>query len=406
MDTPITLSIMYKNIENSYHSFKEVRIKERTFSYELWLNLIEEWKKSPMLSVSEIGKTYEGEPIHQVVFGKGPIHICAWSQMHGDEATATMALADIFLFLSGKSHELSEFREKLHQKITLYVIPRLNADGAKRWTRETALGIDMNRDAIKKNSPEAKILNEWAQKIKPAFSFNLHDQHRLYSVGNTPHQTHIALLATTGDESGTWTDSRLRAGKLANRLAQIVEKIYPNKIAKWTDEYNQRAFGDYFQAQGFGLLLLESGGAGWDLEKQSLRKTNACLLLDAFYAIATEEWKNENLQTYESLLTNERNIFDIKLLNAPLRKNDINVRSDIGLNICEEYANGKITFMWTLEEIGDLNFYTGLTEIDASNYQLSEPAFFEKGKNYTSLRMTNNGGFVFDLTHYTNKINK
>lgn len=397
---------MYTNIESQYDSFKEVRIKERAFSYELWLNLIDEWKKSPLLAVSEIGKTYEGLPIHQVLFGVGPIHICAWSQMHGDEATATMALADIFLFLSGKSKKLRELREILHQKISLFAIPRLNADGTDRWTRETALGIDMNRDAIKKNSPEARILHEWAHQINPAFSFNLHDQHRLYSVGNTPHQTHIALLATTGDESGTWTDSRIRAGKLANRLTQIVEKIYPNKIAKWTDEYNPRAFGDYFQAQGFGLILLESGGAGWDLEKQSLRKTNACLLLDAFYAIATEEWRTENLSTYQSLLTNEKNIFDIKLVNAPIISNDEFVRADVGLNISEDFIDGKIVFLWTLEEIGDLSIYSGLTEIDASAYILSEHEVLEKGKIYSSIKMTFNQQTIFDLTDYTNKINK
>lgn len=394
---------MYKTIENSYDSFKEARIKERAFSYELWLRLIDEWKQSPLLDVSEIGQTYEGKPIHQVKFGVGPIHICAWSQMHGDEATATMALADIFLFLSQNGGKFSEFREKLHQKITLFSIPRLNADGAERWTRETALGIDMNRDAGKLFSPEAKILQDWAHQINPLFSFNLHDQHRLYSVGISPHQTHIALLATTGDESGTWTDSRLRAGKLANRLTQIVKEIYPNKIAKWTDEYNARAFGDYFQSQGFGLILLECGGAGWDLEKQSLRKTNACLLLDAFYAIATDEWKTEEIDTYQSLLTNERNIFDIKLINAPLNKN---IRADIGLNICEEYVSGKIEFTWTLEEIGDLSIYSGLTEIDASDYLLAAPAFIEKGKNYTSLKMIFNQQTVFDLTDYTNKINK
>jgi hypothetical protein len=198
----------------------------------------------------------------------------------------------------------------------------------------------------------------------------------------------------------------LRSGKLANRLTRIVEKIYPNKIAKWTDEYNTRAFGDYFQGQNFGLILLESGGAGWDLEKHSLRKTTACLMLDAFYAIATEEWKSEGLSTYESLLTNERNIFDIKLLNAPLRKNDISIRADIGLNISEEYIDGKIAFMWTLEEIGDLGIYSGLTEIDASDYQLSDLQYLEKGKNYTSLKMTFDQQTVFDLTYYTNKINK
>ena len=397
---------MYKIIENSYDSFKENRIKERAFSYDLWLKLIDEWSKSAMLDVSEIGKTYEGKPIHQIKFGTGPIHICAWSQMHGDEATATMALADIFLFLSQIDSDLSEFREKLHQKITLFIIPRLNADGADRWIRETSLGIDMNRDAIKRYATEAKILSQWAQQINPLFSFNLHDQHRLYSVGNTPHQTHIALLATAGDENGTWTDSRLRAGKLANRLTKIVQGVYPNKVAKWTDEYNKRAFGDYFQSQGFGLILLESGGAGWDLEKQSLRKTNACLLLDAFYAIATEEWKTEEIATYQSLLTNERNIFDIKLICAPLSKENTFARADIGLNIVEEFIDGKITFSWTIEEIGDLQIFHGLTEIDASNYELYDHQILKKGDSYSTIQMNKEGKKAFNLIDYTNKINK
>ena len=60
----------------------------------------------------------------------------------------------------------------------------------------------------------------------------------------------------------------------------------------------------------------------------------------------------------------------------------------------------------TLEEIGDLSIYSGLTEIDASDYQLSELQYLEKGKNYTSLQMTMNNQTAFDLTHYTNKINK
>jgi hypothetical protein len=397
---------MYKNIENLYLSFKELRIKERTFSNEIWLHLINEWGNSPWLEVTEIGKTYEGKPIHQIKFGQGPIHICAWSQMHGDEATATMALADILRFLSQEELAISELRENLHQKVTLFIIPRLNADGAEKWTRETALGIDMNRDAIKLYSQEAKVLHEWAHQINPLFSFNLHDQHRLYSVGNTPHQTHIALLAPTGDEKGTWTDSRIRAGKLANRLTKIAQGVYPNKVAKWDDEYNQRAFGDYFQAQNYGLILLESGGAGWDLEKQSLRKTNACLLLDAFYAISHEKWEDEDLETYHTLLTNERKIFDIKLINAPLSKTNNLARADVGINIVEEFADGKINFTWMIEEIGDLTMYHGLNEIEASTYELLDYEFLKKDEQYSSLRMIENHQVAFDLLTYSNKINK
>jgi hypothetical protein len=326
--------------------------------------------------------------------------------MHGDEATATKALADIFLFLTQKGDEFDSFREKLHQNISFFVIPRLNADGAARWTRETAVGIDMNRDAQRLLSPEAKILSDWADSIQPSFAFNLHDQNRLYSVGSTPHQTHIAFLATTGDEHGTWTPSRIRAGKLANRMYKHIEGELANKIAKWSDEYNARAFGDTFQSRGYGLLLLESGGAGWDLEKHSLRKINACLLIDALYSIATDSWKTESMDLYQQLQTNERAIVDIKLKNAPLNK-DKTIRADIAINLKESIdLQGEISYAWIIEDIGDMSIYHGLTEIDASSFELESEETIEKEKIYTQLRFQQEEKIVFQLSDFTAKIQK
>ena len=397
---------MYQKLSAQYENFKESRITKRRFSESLWAELIKEWALNDTFEVSEIGKTYEGRPIHQIRYGNGPIQVCAWSQMHGDEATATKALADIFLFLTQKGDEFDTFREKLHQNISFFVIPRLNADGAARWTRETAVGIDMNRDAQRLLSPEAKILSDWADSIQPSFAFNLHDQNRLYSVGSTPHQTHIALLATTGDEHGTWTPSRIRAGKLANRMYKHIEGELANKIAKWSDEYNARAFGDTFQSRGYGLLLLESGGAGWDLEKHSLRKINACLLIDALYSIATDSWKTESMDLYQQLQTNERAIVDIKLKNAPINT-DKTIRADIAINLKESIdLHGEISYAWIIEDIGDMSIYHGLTEIDASSFELESQETIEKEKIYTQLRFQQEEKIVFQLSDFTAKIQK
>jgi len=323
--------------------------------------------------------------------------------MHGDEATATMALCDIFRFLNSNELEYQKIREKLHQNCTIHFIPLLNADGASRWTRETALGIDMNRDALHQYSPEAKLLSDWADQINPDFAFNLHDQNRLYSVGNSAHQTHIAFLATPGDESGTWTESRKRAGQLANRLTRLTQAKIPEKVAKWSDEFNPRAFGDNFQKRGYGLLLVESGGAGWDLEKQSLRRLNVSILIDAFYSIATETYQQEKLDIYEALETNERQIFDIKLNNAPL-DNSGNIRADIGINLVEKAIKEElISYTWCIEEIGDLTYMNALNNINAdefiANRQLS------LGEELTELTFTKDGQISFDLRNFTAKIN-
>jgi hypothetical protein len=397
---------MFNNFYQHYHSFQETKIKERRFSEETWQNLLTEWGKNPLFAISEIGKTYEKRSIHEIKFGVGPIKIIAWSQMHGDEATATMAIADILLFLSQKGDDFDTFRKNLHQNITLHLVPKLNADGARKWQRETALGIDMNRDAQKLITPEAEVLSQWADQIQPSFAFNLHDQNRLYSAGNTKNQTHIALLATPGDEKGTWTESRIRAAKLANRLTKQLKPYLENKIAKWTDEYERRAFGDNFQSRGYGLLLIESGGAGWDLEKQFLRKLNACMLLDAFHAIAESKWEDENVELYTQLPTNEKAIVDIKITNAPISK-DNNNRADIVIKLKEKAAsNSKISYSWIIDDIGDMSHLHGLTEINGEAFEQEPNQKITLEGEYQELIFTEKGKIVFKLTDFTNKINQ
>ena len=391
---------MFNKAFELYDTFRENRLTKRRFSAALWQELITEW--SSHFAIRELGKTEEGRPIHEVKWGEGPIQVIAWSQMHGDEATATMALADIFSLLSSSSDFSRELKQKLHQNITLRIIPRLNADGAERWQRETALGIDMNRDATKQNSIEARILSAWADEIKPDFAFNLHDQNRLYSVGNSPNQTHIAFLATTGDDAGTWTPSRLRAGQICQRMLHQIQPIIPGKIAKWTDEYESRAFGDTFSSRGYGLVLLESGGAGWDLEKQSLRKLNACLLLDAFCAIADGSYTAESIADYEALPTNERAIVDIKITDAPL---SATVRADVLFNLVETpMTDGNIHYSWVVENIGDMSPFYGLTEIDGKDLHLSPDSSINLGENYTELVLLKGGIPSFKLSDYTHKI--
>ena len=391
---------MFAKAFELYESFRENRLNKRRFSASLWQELINEW--SSYFDVRELGKTEEGRPIHEVKWGEGPIQVIAWSQMHGDEATATMALADIFRLLSLSDELARELKQKLHQKITLRIIPRLNADGAERWQRETALGIDMNRDATKQNSVEAQILSAWADEINPTFAFNLHDQNRLYSVGNSPEQTHIAFLATTGDDEGTWTPSRLRAGQICNRMLSQIQPLIPGKIAKWTDEYESRAFGDTFSKRGYGLVLLESGGAGWDLEKHTLRKLNACLLIDAFCAIADGIYATESIANYEALPTNERAIVDIKITDAPLSSS---VRADVLFNLVETpMTDGNIHYSWVIENIGDMSPFYGLTEIEGKDLHLSTDSSIALGENYTELVLLKDGKPSFKLSDYTHKI--
>ncbi len=52
-----------------------------------------------LFTMEKIGESVEGRAINHVKTGNGPFGVVLWSQMHGDEATATSALFDLFEYL-------------------------------------------------------------------------------------------------------------------------------------------------------------------------------------------------------------------------------------------------------------------------------------------------------------------
>lgn len=55
-----------------------------------------------LFRLETIGSSVEGRSINHLWFGRGPLHVLLWSQMHGDEPTATAALFDLFEI--GRAH--------------------------------------------------------------------------------------------------------------------------------------------------------------------------------------------------------------------------------------------------------------------------------------------------------------
>jgi hypothetical protein len=100
----------YDALFPAHQRYTEKTITRRRFKHAQMAPLIQQLK-SP-LSWKVAGKSVEGRDIYQVQYGTGPVTVLLWSQMHGDESTATMALLDIFNFLS-KDDEFNPLRERL-----------------------------------------------------------------------------------------------------------------------------------------------------------------------------------------------------------------------------------------------------------------------------------------------------
>lgn len=358
-----------KKLFETYESFFVKDFQTRKFAPEFFNSVADNIiKQAPkVFDVKEIGKSFEGRPIRLIKVGNGYIKILLWSQMHGDESTATMAIADIFNYFA-KFSESKETQE-LFSKLSLLFVPILNPDGAAKHQRRTAQCIDLNRDAIALVTPEARLLKRIQNEYKPDFGFNLHDQ-ELSTVKGTKEISAIAFLAPAMDEEKSDNEVRIRAKKLTAFLTEKMMEIVPGKITRYDDGYEPRAFGDSIQAWGTSTVLIESGHTIGDPEKFFIRKLNAVGLLSAFYAIASGEYENSDISIYEELPTNSERAYDLIIRNVLIKyKNGHTTPADLGISY---QVDTHTTDTPMLFEVGDLSPLVALREIDGEGKLIEE----------------------------------
>ena len=259
-----------------WKQFRQTKITNRTFGFSLIDEIINSDLKA--LNWETLGFSYEERPIRMLNIGTGKIKVLLWSQMHGDEPTATAAIFDLLNFFTN-IHQHQELKNNILSSCTLYFIPIINPDGMEKFTRRNAQEIDINRDFLAQQSPEGKILRTIREKIKPNFAFNLHDQDSLYSIPKSKLPVGISLLAPAFDESLTINWNREQAIKVIICMNETLQKLIPQQVGKFNDEFEPRAFGDNFQKAGTATILIESGSLLNDLEKQEIRKLNFYALL-------------------------------------------------------------------------------------------------------------------------------
>lgn len=353
----------------NYEQFKENSLTKRRIKHSDIVPLIENLRKDSLLFEIKIaGKSAQGRDIYLIKTGKGNKKIFMWSQMHGDEPTATMALFDIFNFL--KSEDLKELKEKLLNEVTIYFMPMVNPDGAELYQRRNIYDIDINRDAIRTSTPEGFLLKSVYDSIKADFGFNLHDQSTRYTAGKSHLPATISFLAPAPDYEKTVTPARENAIKLIGSVYSVINNYIPGHIAKYNDDFEPRAFGDNFQKWGMSTILVESGGWSNDIEKQFIRKINFILLLQSIKDIAEENYKNFDESVYNSIPFNESLLKDLLLRNLTLTENNRTFVADISINRSEINYNNYSDFFLSgsIDDIGDLSVFYGYEDFDLTGF--------------------------------------
>jgi hypothetical protein len=342
--------------------------------------------KSLGLKVEEVGRSYAGREIYQVEWGKGATKVFMWSQMHGDEPTATSALMDMLSFLQ-KNRDKAWVKE-LENALTIRVVPMLNPDGEELYQRRNLQYIDLNRDARALQTPEGRLLKKLRDDWQPHIGFNLHNQNSLTTVGKTKQQATISLLAVSGDPQGKSNEGHLRSKRICVLMLGALDKFIKGHVARYDDTYNPRAFGDMISAWGTPVILIETGELhGHD--EMFLVKLNFVAFLTALKSIVDNSEQKADSGVYDTLpFNNSGSLYNVIFRNANIvnfAETTEAFTGDVAINAERRRANQ--TAPTFVQEIGDLSIYAGLDEYDASN-------FYVVAKNGL-LKMSSNGELFF-----------
>jgi hypothetical protein len=316
-----------------------------------------------------IGESAEKRPIRLVTLGHGDIPVLLWTQMHGDEPTATRALLDIFSIIRNKKE--SELIKTILNNLTLYIIPMLNPDGAERFTRRTVLGIDMNRDALALATPEARILKSVHDRYKPQWGYSLHDQEQRYTVGGTGQAAGISLLSAANGWEISVTDIRRETMQLASCVAEYAQPILPGQIGRYDDSYEPRAFGENMHLWGTRNVLIESGYIPYDRQKDTIRKANAISILGSLFHLAGNTLPPDD--AYHSLPINRRYFAEYLFKRASVTINGTSAgRQDVAFHLehSPDIETHTVAFKLYLTELGDCSPYSASYTFDATVIQI------------------------------------
>jgi beta-lactamase class A len=276
---------------------------------ELWSTLAPIIDAAPALHREVIAQSLDDRPIQLVRFGGGPVRVLLWSQMHGDETTASRALVDLFNYAASLPDDP---RVRMWAaELTVLAVPMLNPDGAEAHRRRGSHGVDINRDARLLATPEGRALKALQERYRPDFGFNLHDQNPRSRTGSTGRLAAMSLLAPPPDADATPTPAFVRARQLTAHIAREVSPLVGAHLTRYDDSYNARAFGDGMQSWGVSTVLIETGSWGRDETKHFLRKANFVALASALDAIARGAWADVDVDLYATLPQNGRAVSDL-----------------------------------------------------------------------------------------------
>lgn len=344
------------NYDKLHKEYKEESIFGRYISLEHIKPLLEKY------NAKIIGKSVLAKPIYMLKIGNGKIKILMWSQMHGNESTTTKALFDFINYLHSNSSESKVILENF----TFCLLPILNPDGAKAYTRVNANEIDLNRDAKDLSQPESIVLRKAFDDFKPDYCYNLHDQRTIFGVADTGKPATVSFLAPAYDEERNWNQCRQKAAEVIISMNNELQKIIPGQIGRFDDSFNVNCVGDMFQYLNVPTILFEAGHFPNDYDREITRKFIFIALLSGINHIYENDIVRNEIEDYLNIPQNKVNFYDFVYKNVKINYDNLEKSLNFAAQYKEVLNHDKIEFEARIAQVDNLENYFGHIEFDAN----------------------------------------
>lgn len=262
--TGLDLQTPIASKKTGYTSYKEMK---------KYLNELQQSNDS-IMKLSVIGKTQKGKDILLVKLSdsttsQSKMRVMYFARIHGDEPGGTEGL----LYFIDKMTKDNSLKELLN-KIDFYILPMVNVDGGEKLTRQTANGIDLNRDQVRLETPEATAIRKLVNETDPHVCIDFHEYQPLKSA--------YSLLS---DEiiSVPWDVMFLTSGNpnVSSHIRKSIESLFLEN-AKTKMEVNDFTSHTYYTPKKTNKgIVMNIGGA-------SPRSTSNTFSLNNAFSILTE----------------------------------------------------------------------------------------------------------------------
>nr|WP_321235399.1 M14 family zinc carboxypeptidase [uncultured Psychroserpens sp.] len=373
-----------KTLKTLFETHKESTLFGRYIHYESIAYLLE--KLNSKFAVETIGVSVNELPIHAITFGQGDKKILMWSQMHGNESTTTKAVFDLLNVFSDDNSTINQ----IFETCTIKIIPILNPDGAKAYTRVNANGVDLNRDAQDLSQPESKALRTVFEEFRPSYCYNLHGQRTIFSAGNSDKTATVSFLAPAQDANRSVTTTRKIAMEIIAVMNDNLQQQIENQVGIYDDGFNINCVGDTFQTHDVPTLLFEAGHYEKDYSREKTREFIFQSLLVSLNYIANNDIDGSKYESYFDIPKNDKLFYDIIIRNA----NGV----DVAIQYQEKLIDGILNFVPKIEKISDLKNFFAHKEIDANGHEVfRENNMPIQEGNEIDFVMLNNDKFLLNL---------